>query len=156
MGKYEEASLRTLVGVSSQHIDDDVYVHPSKYLLKLGITDKNNGLYANRTFQAGDVIIEYIGKQISLEKSNTKSRAKQYMFEVRKNGKVAFVIDAANNKFSSAAKFANTVIYDNEGQNAEFKQYKQRIYLVALKRIRANTEILTWYGHNTHGVINES
>lgn len=153
MGKYEEASLRTRVGVSADYENDDVYVAESQYLLSLGITDRNNGLYAARTYNKGDVIIEYIGKRISLAEAKAKQRAKKYMFDVRKDGKIDTVIDSANNKYSSAAKFVNTILYYEDGQNAEFKQYNQKIYLVAIKKIPANKEILAWYGKNTQAVI---
>jgi hypothetical protein len=68
MSKYTEASLRTRTNVNSEYSDDYVYVAESKYLATLG--HRGNGLYANRTFYAGDVILEYRGKRLQTIKRN--------------------------------------------------------------------------------------
>jgi SET domain-containing protein len=119
-------------------------VAPSKFLKKLRIN--GNGLYANRNYKAGDVVIEYIGRTITDKEAESKSRFSQCMFDVKVNGKVIHVIDSANNKYSSAAKFVNSSSsWHSRQRNAEFKQYNQSVYLVATKGIRAGTEIISYY-----------
>jgi SET domain-containing protein len=155
MGKYAEASARTKIGVHSTYTDDWVRVGPSKFLKKLGF--HGNGLFANRNYKAGDVVIEYIGRTITDKDAEGKLRFSQYMFDVKVNGKVIHVIDGANNKYSSAAKFVNSSSsWDSTQRNAEFTQYNQRVYLVATKGIIAGTEIISYYGNDTMRVIQQS
>ncbi|NBP03495.1 MAG: SET domain-containing protein-lysine N-methyltransferase [Proteobacteria bacterium] len=153
MSKYAEASLRTKTNVSANYSDDYVYVSESKYLNKLGY--QGNGLYANQTFNAGDIILEYKGKKITDHQAELKKSHKQYMFDVKDGKKVLFVIDGANNRFASAAKYTNTTrTFASRQRNSEFIQYNKKIYLVASKKIRQNTEIITYYGNDTDRVIN--
>jgi SET domain-containing protein len=152
MGKYQVASDRTIRGVTRNFMDDWVYVSKSKFLKSSG--HFGYGLYSNTEYAPGDVILEYLGKHISDASANAKRRYTQYLFDVTHKHKVAFVIDAANNKYASAAKFANsTLTFNDNKRNAEFFQYKQRVYLVASKHIRKNKEIITYYGPDTINVI---
>lgn len=152
MGKYQRASDRTTRGVKRDYMDSYVYVSQSKFLESSG--HSGYGLYANTNYSQGDVILEYLGVRISNAAANTKRRSTQYLFDVTKNRKVAFVIDAANNKYASAAKFANsTLLFTNRKRNSEFFQYRQKIYLVASKKIYKGDEIITYYGPNTIDVI---
>lgn len=150
MGKYQEASARTFPGVME---DDYVYVDDSDYLESLNINGK--GLYAARKYNAGDVIIEYLGRIITDEEAEKKRRSTQYMVDVKENGKVIHVIDGGNKKYSSAGRYANTTkTWKDRKRNAELVQYKQKIYLVASKTIRKDKEILLFYGPETNRIIN--
>lgn len=153
MGKFREASIRTPKTSSNSFSNNDVYVSQSVYL-KSVCKVKGFGLYANRSYKKGDVIQEYKGKQISVEQSNEKSRNKQYMFNVKHNHKLLFVIDAAVARTSSAARYVNSVTdFTDNDRNTEFIQYKQRIYLVATKRIAKNDEFISYYGEHTDKII---
>ena len=152
MGKFSEASIRTPKSSSNSFSNNDVYVSLSTYLSTCKV--KGFGLYANRSYNKGDVIQEYKGKQISVEHSNQKSRNKQYMFNVKQNNKIIFVIDAAVARTSSAARYVNSVTdFTDNDRNTEFVQYKQRIYLVATKRISKKDELISYYGEHTDQVI---
>jgi len=152
MGKFSEASMRTPKFSSNSFYNNDVYVSQSIYLSACKV--KGFGLYANRSYNKGDVIQEYKGRQISVEQSNQKSRNKQYMFNVKHNHKILFVIDAAVARTSSAARYVNSVTdFTDNDRNTEFVQYKQRIYLVATKRISKNDELISYYGEHTDQLI---
>jgi len=153
MGVYKEASERTVVGVSKRHVDDFVFVSESMFLKGKGL--KGYVLFANKTFEKGRIIIEYVGKLLTDRQAETKKRYKQYMFDVKSNGKVIFVIDGANSKYASAAKFVNTTeIFFDKHRNAEFVQYNQKIYLKASSKIKEGDEIIAFYGPDTHKIIN--
>lgn len=153
MGKYSEASERTVVNIKSDYKDDYVYVDDSMYLQSLGI--KGKGLYANRMYKKGDVIMEYKGILLTNDQANEKARFTQYLFNVKKDGKIHHVIDGANNRYASAAKYVNSVLdFRDKVRNTEFKQYDKKVYLVASKDIKRNDEFIAYYGDNTIGVIN--
>ena len=152
MGKFSEASKRTPKTSSSSFSNDDVYVSQSAYLKSCKVN--GSGLYANRSYDKGDVIQEYRGKIISVDQSNEKSRNKQYMFNVKHNHKTLFVIDAAVARTSSASRYVNSVSsFTDNDRNTEFVQYKQRIYLVASKKIAKHDELISFYGENTDKII---
>ena len=150
MSKYKYASEQTRRGTSRDYADDRVEVRKSMHLASKGIFGL--GLYAKQAFDRNDVIIEYLGRNLTLEEAHNKASSKQYMFDVKQNNKVVFVLDGANNKYASAAKFINAADYQGQ-QNAKFIQHDQRIYCVATKRIPRNNEILAWYGDDTHVII---
>lgn len=147
MGKFGEASKRTIIGVTRNYSDDYVYVAPSLFLINKKLD--GNGLYANRAIKSGTVIMEYTGKTLTPKMANSKKNYKNYFFDVKDdNSKVLFVIDGANNRYASAAKFVNAADTQNQ-QNAKYQQYNKKIYLVAIKNIKKNQEILAWYGKDT-------
>ena len=155
MGKFSEASRRTPKTSSRSFSNNDVYVSKSVYLRSCKV--KGFGLYANRYYNKGDVIQEYKGKIISVDQSNEKTRNKQYMFNVKHNHKILFVIDAAIARTSSASRYVNSVTsFTDNDRNTEFVQYKQRIYLVASKQIAKHDELISFYGENTDKIICES
>jgi hypothetical protein len=151
-GKFEEASLRTKKGVNTTYHDEYVRVKESEYLKKLNLT--GNGLYAERVFNKGDVIMEYLGKIISDKAAEAMTVHRKYLFDVKKGKKVIHVIDANNNLVASAIKFVNTVQdwYD-QARNSHFVQWNKKIYLVASKRITKGKEFLAYYGPDTDRII---
>ena len=84
--------------------------------------------------------------------ANRKQRGCAFLFEVRKRGKVAHVIDGAQWRRSSFVRFANAADWEEE-QNSKFVQFKSEIFLVATSDVRAGSELLTWYGRHTAAVI---
>jgi SET domain-containing protein len=157
MGKYEDASERTPGHSSNTFKNADVYVAESKLLKRLSTnSNMEYGLFTNRAYKKGDVVQEYKGEIKSDEEAEQKKCCKKYMFDVKYNGKVHHVIDAANKKNSSALRYINaSLTMTAKNRNSEFKQYKLKVYLVAIKDIRKKTELLTYYGENTIGVLKE-
>jgi SET domain-containing protein len=153
MGKFSDASKRTPSHSSPTFENDDVYVAESSY-----VKEKHQrclGLFANRNFDEGEIIQEYIGKHITKEESDNKTKSTMYMFEVKVNGRVDKIIDGANARTTSAARYANTVLKnDDPMKNSDFVQYRGRIYLKAVKKILKSQEIITYYGKNTQDIIN--
>jgi hypothetical protein len=147
--KYTKASKRTKLN----KVPTGYTVKASQHLAAKGITA--NGLYTDRALKNGDVIAEYRGKILSLDQALKKKTNRAYMFDVKVGKKVTHVIDAANKKLSSFARFANSADYDDQ-QNVKFVQKDKKIYLVAKRKIAKNTELLTWYGKRTSDVIRQT
>lgn len=151
MGKYNDASKRTLSKSSAHFKDSYVYVDDSSFLRSQCNCD-GKGLYANREFSKGEVIQEYKGIIISADAAD-KEQNNNYMFDVRKNKNIIHVIDASKPALSSAARYVNSTLrYNDIRRNAEFKQYNQRIYLVASKQILRHREIISFYGEDTETI----
>lgn len=151
--KYNDASVRTSKKSSPTFMNDDVYVSKSIFLKKNGVD--GYGLYASRPYDVGDVIQEYTGIKIDLEQAANKKSHKNYFFEVKKNGRTSFIIDAANASRSSPARFVNSIRYEHEEKfrNTSFVQYQQKIYLVAIKPIKKTDELIAYYGKFTETII---
>ena len=147
-----EAIAWTRRGVNDDYRDRNVYVADSRFLRDLGIEGK--GLYAARPFARHEYIQEYLGKQITDEEAERKKRFKNYMFDVRRRGRVIFVIDSAQKRLSSAVRYVNAADDDTQ-QNSAFVQRNGHIMLWAIKPIRKNEEIIAWYGDNTIRVIGQ-
>ena len=110
------------------------------------------GLFTDHKIKKGDFIGEYLGKVLTpYEANNTKSK---YMFDVKEGRKPVFVLDGKNKRFSSFIRYVNAANTFSQ-QNTEFKQFDKRIFLRAIKNIRSNSELLTWYGVNTNDIIKE-
>ena len=116
------------------------------------------GLWTDHDIKKGEYIGEYLGKILTPKQAkNVKSK---YLFDV--TGKVPgsskrkslFVLDGKNKKDSSFVRYSNAANTIGE-QNAYFEQRDKRIFLRARKNIKANTEILTWYGDETKDIIAE-
>ena len=151
--KYSDASVRTSKKSSPTFRNDDVYVSKSNFLKKNGVD--GYGLYASRPYYTGDVIQEYTGIKISLEEATNKKTHKNYFFEIKANGKIVCIIDAANASRSSPARYVNTIRYAHEERyrNTTFVQYQQKIYLVAIKPIKRDSELIAYYGKFTENII---
>jgi hypothetical protein len=147
--KYTKASKRTKLN----KVPTGYTVKASQHLAAKGIVA--NGLYTDHALKNGDVVAEYRGKILSLDQALKKKTNRAYMFDVKVGKKVTHVIDAANKKLSSFARFANSADYDDQ-QNVKFVQKDKKIYLVAKRKIAKNTELLTWYGKRTSDVIRQT
>jgi SET domain-containing protein len=155
MSRYEEASSRTRIRISRTYKDEYVSVQRSEFLARQNY--KGLGLYANKKYKAGDVILEYIGKKLTNDEANQKRSHKNYLFDVKQNKKVIFVLDGANNKYSSAAKFVNsTLSFTDKKRNAEFVQRNQKIYLIASRPISKGKEIISFYGEHALDIIDNN
>lgn len=147
-----DASKRSQLG----SIPDGYTVKASKFLNRKKI--KSKGLYTDRNLPKDYVIGEYIGVLLTDEEAKNKRKNRNYMFDVRPpcsgddSKEVAFVIDCANKRLSSFVRYANTADFEHQ-QNSQFVQVGLKIFLVTLKPLRRNTEILAWYGWNTENVV---
>lgn len=155
MGKFYDASSRTPSYSSTTFKNRDVYVAPSAYLKNIGY-----GLYANRDYGERDIIQEYKGGRLThrqaleMEADQENTQAKNYLFEVNNGQKVNHVIDGSDERKTSAVRFANsTKTWKNKSRNAEFVQYKKRVYMIASRPIKQHSEIITYYGEHTTDII---
>jgi len=92
------------------------------------------GLFAARPFKKGERIIEYVGRVISTAEEYT-SRSK-YLFEVNKRK----TIDGADR--SNIARYIN----HSCGPNCEPEIERGRVYIDAIKNIKAGDELAYDYG----------
>lgn len=140
-----EAIERTL---KRSRLPNGFYLHESAI-----IGDGNViGLFTDHAIEKGDYIGEYLGKVLTPEEAMTNKS--KYMFDVREGRKSVFVLDGKNKKCSSFVRYANAANKLSQ-QNTKFEQYDKRIFLRAIKNIRPNSEILTWYGDETSEIIQD-
>lgn len=107
---------------------------PGDFKLRVGRSTAGLGLYAETLIPKGACIIEYVGRRVSPEEEETsKSR---YLFEIRKG-----------NTIDGKPKW-NKAGYINHScrPNAETTIHKQRVFILAIKNIKAGEEITYDYG----------
>ena len=113
-----------------------------------------DGLYARQDLPRFTVVGEYRGEIIE---DAARARGKSsYRFAVvdLESGRTVRTIDGKDEAASSIARYANAA--DTlEQVNAEFVQFRGRVFLVATRPIAAREEIITWYGEDTD-VINSA
>jgi len=148
----EQAQEWTQRGAFDDYIDENVFVDDSKFLSNMKIRGK--GLYAARDFRKNEYIQEYLGKMITDQEAERKTKNTNYMFDVKGKRGILFVLDGAQKRYSSAARYVNAANKLSQ-QNSYFKQVGDRIMLRALKRIPKYNEIIGWYGPDTHRVIKQ-
>ena len=107
---------------------------PGDYTLRVGRSTAGLGLYATTPIPKGACIIEYVGRQVSAEEEDT-SKSK-YLFEVRKG----LTLDGKP-KWNKAG-------YINHSckPNAETEIHRSRIFILAIKNIKAGEEVTYDYG----------
>ena len=110
---------------------------------KSSLPGAGKGLFTTIRIAKGQRIVEYLGKiKYNANSENTDLR---YAFVV----KPGYVIDAMNYK-KGIAQFANdasgTGRIKNLKNNCYYERAALRVYITALKNIKANTEILCFYG----------
>ncbi len=107
---------------------------PGGFDLRVKKSTAGKGLFAGEDIPKGACIIEYVGRTISKEEEYTSNSL--YLFEVTKQK----TIDGKP-KWNKAG-------YINHScrENAEAKTYKGRVYIVAVKNIKAGEEITYDYG----------
>lgn len=107
---------------------------PGGFDLKVKRSSAGLGLFAGATIPKGSCVIEYVGRVIS-EEEEYVSRSK-YLFGVGKNK----TIDGSD-------RF-NTARYINHSchPNAEAINYRNRIFIMAVKNIKPGEEITYDYG----------
>lgn len=96
---------------------------------------RGRGLFATREYDAGDFLIEYVGKKIPTSVADTMT-TKRYLFEIDTD----WTIDGETE--------ANTARYINHScdPNAEAEIAGDRIEIRALRPIEAGEEITIDYG----------
>ncbi len=107
---------------------------PGEWKLRVGRSSAGLGLFAVEPLPKGACIIEYVGRRVTPEEEETsKSR---YLFEIRKG----YTIDGKP-KWNKAG-------YINHAcrPNAETEIYKDRVYVLAVRAIKAGEEITYDYG----------
>lgn len=107
---------------------------PGGYQLRVGRSRTGLGLFAEEAIPKGACIIEYKGRTIS-EKEAYTSRSK-YLFEITKK------------KTIDGATRTNTARYINHScrPNSEIEIHKGKIFVLALKNIKAGQELNYDYG----------
>lgn len=102
--------------------------------IRVGRSSAGLGLFATRPYKKGERIVEYVGRLISKEEEYS-SRSK-YLFEVNRNK----TIDGMAR--SNLARYIN----HSCSPNCEPEIEKGRVFIDAIKKIRAGEEFLYDYG----------
>lgn len=130
-------------------------VVPMGYVIKYTRSKKKQkGLFTDNgcPLRKGDVIGEFLGKNITVEKFNKNPYMNDKVHEVRKHSRPYFILDGRNKKNSSFVNVCNAPKHKRSA-NAKFVQWKQRIFLKAIKNIKPKEEILAWYGWMTEELV---
>ena len=143
---FQEARRRSVRGV----VPPNFSVRSSRLLARKGV--QALGLYTTSALPAGFVIGQYRGRVISVEEATAKTRNRNFMFEVRRRGRVIHVIDGARRRQSSFVRFANAADWESQ-QNTAFVQFRGEIFLRTVRPVSAGSELLTWYGRSTAAII---
>jgi SET domain-containing protein len=124
--------------------ESKISVTPNYIIIKKSkIPKAGKGAFVARDIPEGITIGEYLGEVYTgKEMQNTDG---DYLFSVRKNGKEVKIIDGQNPEKSSWVRFVNTTLENGDG-NARFFQYKQRIFIRTIKKIKKGEEIYAYYG----------
>ena len=107
---------------------------PGGWKLRVGRSSAGLGLYAEEDIPKGACVIEYVGREVSKEESET-SKSK-YLFEISKN------------KTIDGKPKINKAGYINHScsPNCETEISKGRIFVMAIKNIKAGEELSYDYG----------
>jgi len=127
-------------------LEDQLVVKKSK------LPGAGKGLFTKRFIPKGAKIVEYKGRISTWKEVNHQKGDNGYIFYVKRD----HVIDAAPYK-KALARFANDARGINKvkgiSNNAEYKEYGLKVFIVAKKDIPAGNEILVDYGKDYWKVI---
>ena len=138
-------------------IPSSFYLSPSVQIKD--IANQNlpvRGLFTSRLIRKGRLIGEYRGPTIDEERANTKRRFTQYFFAVYDfdRDRVKFIIDGGNSRKSSFLRYVNAPNHPAEA-NCQFVQHNDQILLYSTRKIEPKTELLAWYGSETHAILRQ-
>lgn len=107
---------------------------PGDFKLKVKRSQAGLGLFAMEDLPKGACVIEYVGR--TLEKGEDETIISQYLFEITKTKTI-------DGKIRS-----NTARYINHSHrpNCEIEIYKQRVFVMARRNIKACEELSYDYG----------
>jgi SET domain-containing protein len=106
------------------------------------------GLFAVRPFAKGETICEYMGDKITVA-AYDKKYANDNMGSYGMQLDATYVLDAAKTS-SGVARYACDYHGSGKKPNAEYVIQGSRIFILALKNIKAGDEILADYGEEMH------
>ncbi|KAL5005623.1 hypothetical protein ScPMuIL_016781 [Solemya velum] len=109
-----------------------------------GIPNAGLGVWAETSFPARARFGPYSGEIIH---DCDQAHDSGYCWQVYKNGKPYYFIDAHNPKKANWMRYVNCARSESE-QNVTAYQHNGEIYYRSFKSIEAGTEILVWYGHD--------
>ena len=107
---------------------------PGNWKLRVGRSTAGLGLFAEEAIPKGACIIEYVGRRVTPEEEDT-SKSK-YLFEIKKG----YTIDGKP-KWNKAGYINHAC-----SPNAESNIYKERVFISAIRAIKAGDEITYDYG----------
>ncbi|MBN9398871.1 MAG: SET domain-containing protein ['Candidatus Kapabacteria' thiocyanatum] len=118
---------------------------------KSNIPGAGLGLFALRPFALGEHIVEYYGEKMTQKEYNLKyddDALGAYGIELNSR----YVLDAAKTS-CGIARYACDYHGSRRKPNAEYVSDKGRIWVVAVRPIKAGDEILTDYGDEMHRAL---
>jgi SET domain-containing protein len=103
------------------------------------------GAFATEIIPKGTTIVEYTGRRLTPDEADRKHSHRDYLMLIQVSGKTESVIDAANKKNSSCARFINCARFEEE-QNVIFVQRNRRMWVKVQRDIAPGEELLVSYG----------
>lgn len=118
---------------------------------KSSIPQAGLGLYAERTFEVDDRIVEYTGEKLTTDQYERRYKSDQLgSYGLALSEK--YVIDARRTD-AGVARYACDYHGSGKKPNAEYVNFGGRVWIVATRRIKQGEEILTDYGEDMHRAL---
>jgi SET domain-containing protein len=118
---------------------------------KSSIPQAGLGLYAERTFEVDDRIVEYTGEKLTTDQYERRYKNDQLgSYGLALSEK--YVIDARRTD-AGVARYACDYHGSGKKPNAEYVNFGGRVWIVATRRIKQGEEILTDYGEDMHRAL---
>lgn len=122
---------------------------------KSKIPNAGKGLFTKVDIERGTKIVEYLGRISTWADADYQGGRNPYLFYVNKN----HVIDGATDK-KSLGRFVN----DSKGltdvpglrNNCKFEKDGLRVFIIAMKKIAAGSELLVGYGKEYWDIIKQN
>ncbi len=118
---------------------------------KSSIPKAGLGLYAERSFEVDDRIVEYTGEKLTTDQYERRYKSDQLgSYGLALSEK--YVIDARRTD-AGVARYACDYHGSGRKPNAEYVNFGGRVWIVATRRIKQGEEILTDYGEDMHRAL---
>lgn len=125
------------------------------YVKKSGLKGAGKGLFTSKPIPKGKKIVEYKGEITTWKEVDSKNGLNGYIYYVNRH----HVIDAYRTK-EALARYANDakglVTFDGIRNNCTYQIEGLRVFIVAMKNIPAESELLVGYGKEYWDIIREN
>lgn len=125
--------------------------HLGVTVAKSNIAKAGLGLFAEKVFNVEDRIVEYSGEKLTTDQFDRRyDKDNMGSYGIMLSEK--HVIDARKSN-SGVARYACDYHGSGKRPNAEYVNFGGRIWIVATKKIKVGSEILTDYGNDMHRAL---
>ena len=119
------------------------------YLKKSRMRNAGFGAFAKMDIPKGLRLAEYKGKRLTSEQVEKLPNSKlHYLFEINMKSGANVYVDARLMKYSNWCRYVNSIKkpHQKKKENVRYYQYKQKIWLKAMRKIKKGEELICDYG----------